>query len=129
MLTFVGVGIIHCGCTHSQQLVLLVVQNKCPCSTSAENCCPHSDQHHDEENDCQDEDCCSLVYQHIEVDQLNVTQFHDVQVKFLSLLFSTFLPIEGFISGVNECFSEIKNHSPPGLLKIPLIYAHSQLRL
>jgi len=132
MLTFAGIGIFHCGCTQSQGLVVMAVQTTCPaCTTSAKDCCPHNDHHHDEESDgCHDDDCCSLKYQYLTVDQLSATQCHDIQPKVLSLFFSSFLSVDGFTAGVRECFTIVKNHSPPpDLLKIPLIYIHDQLRL
>ena len=131
--TFVGIGVFHCGCTQSQGWV--VMATTCPpCSKTAENCCPHGDRHHDEEkneqeNGCQDDDCCSVEYQYLKVDQLNVTHSHDVQAKVLSLFSSPFLSTDGYINGIRNCYAVIKNHSPPGLLKIPLIYIYAQLRL
>ena len=129
LLTYVGVGVYHCGCTHSERLVMMAFQPVCPCNNSAEDCCTHHDSHHNDENDCGDEDCCSLAYQRIEVDQLYGAQFQDVQVKVLSLFFSPVTLVDCFVTGIEERFIQIKNHSPPGLLKIPIIYLHSQLRL
>ena len=131
----VGVGYFHCGCTQSQGWIVLAIRNTCPpCSRATEDCCPHSDQHHDEENGvqnngCQNNDCCSVEYQYLKVDQLSVTHSHDVQAKALTLLFSHCLSVDGYITDIRECYATIKNHSPPGLLKIPLIYIYAQLRL
>lgn len=131
--TFVGIGIYNCNCTHSQRMVLLLVQPSCQCDNSAEKCCTHnrhrhSDEHSDEEHD--HDDCCSLVYQYMDIDQLMVTQHHDGQAKVLSLFFTPFSWVNGFTASIGECFAVIKNHSPPpDLLKIPLIYLQGQLRL
>jgi hypothetical protein len=111
----------------------MFVQPSCQCENSAGKCCSHthhlpSDEHHDEEQ-TEHDDCCSLVYQHIDIDQLTVAHHYDIQAKVLSLFFSPFLWIENFATGVNECFAVFKNHSPPPLIKIPLIYLQGQLRL
>ena len=119
MSTLVGVGIFDCGCTNSQQFVVLNVQTTCPpCSKSTESCCSHSERHdekHDDENDettDDDEDCCSLSYQYVVVDQLNITksQSFNNQLKELPLFtLSSASPI----SGIKECYALAKNHSPP----------------
>lgn len=131
MLTFLGIAIYHCSCTHSQGLVVMAIQTGCPpCSSSAENCCSHNGHHHDEDNDCEEGDCCSLDYQYLKIDQLKVDQFHNSHLKVFSLLFSPFLSVDDFTIGIKDDFAAIKNHSPPsGLLKIPLIYMYAQLRL
>ena len=128
-LTFVGTGIYHCGCTHTPQMVLLAFQTTCPCSSSDEDCCPHHKAHHDDENCDEDEDCCSLSYQRTEIDPYHVTRLHDVQAKVLSLFFLPFTSVDGFITGISDCFTQISERPPPGLLKTLLIYMHSQLRL
>ena len=129
MLTL-GIGIYHCGCTHSQQLAMLAINTEClPCSKSAESCCPHSDSypHHDEENHCQDDDCCSLKYQYIDVDQLNIIKQYDVQFKAITLFY---LPFTSINNGIIECSALAKNHSPPpDLFKLPIIYQYRQLLL
>jgi len=131
MLTFVGVGIFHCGCTHSQGLVVMAVQTACPpCTGTTESCCSHNDQYHDDDtSNCEDEDCCTVEYQFLDVDQLNVSQFHEVKAKVVSLAFSPFLLFDSFYSAVSERFIEIKNNSPPVLFNIPFIYMYAQLRL
>ena len=131
--TFSGIGIYDCNCTHSKRLVLMFFQPSCQCVATTESCCSHhhhqdSDEHPDDEQN-NHEDCCFLVYQHIDIDQLTVAQHHDFQAKILSLFFSPFLWIENFTEGINDCFAVFKNHSPPPLLKIPLIYFQGQLRL
>ena len=130
---FSGIGIYNCNCTHTQRLVFLFVQPSCQCETSAESCCSHHDhQYADEHPDYEQiepDDCCFLVFQHIDIDQLTVSQHYDFQAKVLSLFISPFVWIEHFAAGVNECFAVFKNHSPPPLFKIPLIYLQSQLRL
>ena len=129
MLTL-GIGIYYCGCTHSQQLAVLAVNTECPpCSKSVESCCPHSDSqpHQDEENSCQNDDCCSLEYQYIDVDQLNIAKSYSAQFK-TATLFS--LPLASINNGIKECSSLAKNHSPPpDLFKPPIIYLHRQLLL
>ena len=128
--TFVGIGVLRCGCTHSQRIVMMSVHSLCLCSNSPEKCCQHNDQHHeeDEEDDCEN-DCCSLEYKYVDVDQLNIKQFHIHPTKVLSLLLFPLLPLNGLNDGIKEYAVAVKNNSPPpGLLKIPLIYKHSQLR-
>ena len=127
-LSFVGVGIFHCGCTNSRQLVLMAFHTTCPsCSNSGDSCCHHNDQHHHDEDDCDEDGCCMPEYKHIDIEYLNVEKYKDVQAKVL-ILFT--LPVVGLISEIKESFVVIKNNSPPDrLLKIPLIYLHSQLRL
>ena len=131
--TLVGIGVFHCDCTHSQRMVVGAFRYTCPlCCNSDDSCCRHNHRQHDEQSEKSGEehDCCSLVYQHVEVDQLSVVQYYDFQAKVLSLFFSPCLLIEGFATGIKECSAAIKNHSPPsGLLKIPVIYLHGQLRL
>ena len=132
MMTFFGIGVIRCGCTNSQRLVMMSFHPSCLCSDSDEDCCQHNHRHHDENKEpcCQDENCCSLVYKHVDIDHLIITQFNDHPAKILSLLFSPYLPVNAFIDSIKECATEVKNNSPPlCLLKIPLIYMHSQLRL
>jgi len=132
--TFSGIGIYNCNCTHSQRIVFMFVQPSCQCETSTERCCSHnhhqhSDEHPNRNHIIDDEDCCSLISQQIDIDQLTVAHHYDIQAKVLSLFFSPFLWIENFATGVNECFAVFKNHSPPALIKIPLIYLQGQLRL
>ena len=137
VMTFVGIGIFRCGCTQSQQLVVMSVQTACPpCSSSTESCCPHSDQYQhekddDRENGCQENDCCLLEYQYMEVDQLLVAHFQDIRAKALSLVFFPVISVYyGMTTTFNECTVNVKNNSPPrDLLKVPLIYLHAQLRL
>ena len=127
---FMGIGIFSCSCTHSQQLVMMSVHPSCQCSNSVENCCRHNEHHSDDEedDDCGD-DCCSLVFQYMDVDQLNITKSLNQPTKVLSFLFSP-LSIDGLITSIKECTVAVKNNSPPfGLFKIPLIYMYGQLRL
>ena len=131
--TFSGIGIYNCNCTHTKRLVLMFVQPSCQCETTAGHCCSHdhqqcSDEHHDKEVDGHD-DCCFPVPQNIDIDQLTVVKQFDIQEKVLSLFFSSSVLTNDFISGINACFTVFKNHSPPTLLKIPIIYLQSQLRL
>ena len=129
--TFVGTGVYHCACTHSQRLVIMSVHLSCQCSSSPETCCPHNDQHHhgEDEDDCGN-DCCSLEYQNVDVDQLIGKHFYNHLTKVLSLLFYPFLPVNGLNGNVKEYTFAVNNHSPPpDLLKVPLIYMHRQLRL
>jgi len=125
-----GVGIYFCGCTHSQQLAVLAINTECPsCSKSAESCCPHSDNypHQDEENSCQDDGCCSLEYQYIDVDQLNATKQYNAQFKAIILFY---LPFASINNGIKESSAFATNHSPPpDLFNPPIIYLHSQLLL
>ena len=131
MAAMVGVGTYHCGCAQSQGWVVMAVRTACPgCTTSTENCCQHNAHHHDDESDgCQDDDCCSLKYHYLKVDQVSVTQSHDIQTKVLSLFFLPFISVDNSITGVRDLIDQNKNHPPPGLLKIPLIFLHGQLRL
>ena len=124
--SLVGIGIFHCGCTNSQQLVFFTVKDaSCPlCTKSADVCCSHNEPHHDEENDEHEDGCCSLEYQYVDADQLIFTQFNDAKAKILTLLP---LSADCLITSIKECFAFTKIHSPP--LKIPLIYLHAQLRL
>ena len=130
--TFVGIGVFRCDCTHTKRIVMLSVQPSCQCSNSHEKCCSHNDQFHNEEEedvDC-DHNCCSLEYQYVDVDQLNSKHFHNYQTKVLSLLFFPQFPVHGLNVGIKENVVAVRNNSPPpGLLKIPLIYKHRQLRL
>ena len=121
MLTFVGIVIHYCGCTQSQQLIVLAIQNECqPCSSVADSCCPHGDP----QNQCREDECCFITYQ---FDQLRATQPNNEHAKVLSLFF---LPFVGLITGSRERSSLKKNHSPPpDLLKTSIIYLHRQLRL
>ena len=131
---FSGIGVYNCNCTHTKRLVLMFFQPSCQCNTSIESCCPHhhddqhSDNHHDDQQPEHDA-CCFLIYQPINTDQLTVSQHDDIQAKILSLFFSPLVWIENFTAGVNDGFAAVKNHSPPPLLKIPLIYWQGQLRL
>ena len=131
--SFVGIGVIHCGCTHSQRLVMMSVHPSCLCSSSVETCCPHNDQYHDdeeeEEEDCGN-DCCFVEYQYVEIDQLNVKHSQNHSTKVLSMFFFPLLPVHGLIDDAKEYTVAVNNHSPPSdFLKIPLIYMHRQLRL
>ena len=129
---FVGVGIIRCGCTDTQRLVLMSFHPSCLCSNSTNDCCRHNDQHHDEDHEpgCQDEDCCSFMYKYVNVDHLNVTQFNDHPTKVLSLLLFPHFLVNRLINSFKGYTFGIKNNSPPFcLLQIPLIYIHRQLRL
>ena len=131
MLTFVNVGIFNCGCTDSQQFVVLNVQTTCPpCSNTTESCCPHNEHNNEEDiEENEDDDCCSLSFQYIVVDQLNITKLQSFnnQPKVLTLYT---LPLITLISDIKECVTFTKNHSPPfNLLKIPVIYLYGQLRL
>ena len=129
--TFVGIGVVRCSCTDSQRLVMMSFHPSCMCSDSAEDCCPHNNRHHDEdkESGCHDEDCCSLVYKCVNIDHLIVTKFIDHQTKVFSLLFFPCKLNNVLTDIAKESSSDVKNNSPPGLLKIPIIYLHSQLRL
>jgi len=130
--TFVGVGVIRCGCTNSQRLIVLSFHPSCLCSDSTDDCCQHNDQHNDddEETDCDDKDCCSFMYKYVNVDHLNVKQFGDHTTKGLSLLFFPLVAVNGWIANICRYALDVKNNSPPLiLLKTPLIYMHSQLRL
>ena len=130
--TFVGIGVIRCGCTDSQRLVMMSFHPSCLCSDATEDCCTHNDLHHDEdkESDCQDEDCCSFVYEYVNVDHLIVSQFIDHPTKVFSLLFFPCILNNVLIDITKECSSDVKNNSPPlCLLKTPLIYMYNQLRL
>ena len=128
VLTIFDVGIFNCGCTHSQQFVILNVQTTCPpCSKSTESCCAHHEEYDEEDNE---DDCCPLLRQYVVVDQLNVTnsqQSHGNQSTSIALFA---FPFSNVISGITEGYPLTKNHSPPqSLLKIPAIYLYGQLRL
>ena len=131
--TIVGIGVIRCGCTHSQRLVMLSFYPSCLCSSSDEDCCAHNENHHDdhvhEDFGCMDNDCCSLVYQYMDVDQLNVSYIHDYPTKNVTSLFFPLLSVDILMDNMQQCVATIKNNSPPGILKIPLIFMHRQLRL
>ena len=130
--TLVGVGVIRCGCTNSQQLVVLSFHPSCLCSDADDHCCPHNDRHHDEDEEtvCQDKDCCSFVYKYVNVDHLNVKQSNDYIAKALTLLFVPCVVFNGLTDSIYGYPVDVKNNSPPFcLLKIPLIYMHGQLRL
>ena len=130
--TFVGIGVIRCGCTHSQRLVMMSVQPSCLCSASVETCCSHHEQYDDDaeaEETC-GEECCFIAYQYVEADQLNTKHFHNHSTKVLSLLFSPLLPMQGFGAGFKECTFAVNINSPPTeIFKIPIFYLHQQLRL
>jgi len=127
---FVNVGMINCGCTHSQRMVMMSTHLSCICSHSIGNCCSHNDQHHhDEEEDCGN-GCCYVVNQNLEVDQLNVKQSHESSAKFFSLFLFPVYSIDGLITSIKDRADAIKNNSPPlGLFNIPLFYMYAQLRL
>jgi len=128
MLTFVGVVIHYCSCTQSKQLVVLAMQNECPpCSSAAEDCCPHGDPNHNFENNCREDECCLITYQFTNVDQLRATQPNNEHAKVLSLFF---LPFVSLITVSRERSALTKNHSPPpNLLKTSIIHLYRQLRL
>ena len=129
MLTFVGIGIYHCGCTQSQQLAVWSIQTECPpCSSTVEKCCPHGEPHHFELNSCGEDECCLLAYQYASVDQLYVTQPNNDQAKVLSLFF---LPFVVLIAGVRResIFCKRIHSPPPNFATTPIIYLHRQLRL
>ncbi len=126
--TFVGIGIVRCYCTHSQRLVMMPVQPSCQCCNSSKSCCQTENKQPGKKHNCK-KDCCSLIYKYVEVDQLSSTQFYDMLTKVLSLLFSPLLSVDDLMVSIKE-YATIKiNSPPPGLLKIPLIYMHGQLRL
>jgi len=109
---------------------MMSVLPSCQYSDFVESCYPHNELHSDEEedDDCGN-DCCSLLYQFIDVDQLNVIQSNNQPTKVLSFLFFP-LSIDGLITDIKESAVTVKNNSPPsGLFKIPLIYMYGQLRL
>ena len=124
----VGIGVIRCGCTDSQQLALAFFRSSCLCSKLVEECCPHNDQFSDldEENECDEGECCLVLFQYIEVDQLNTSQFRD---KIWLLSFFPILSVNGLIFDTKKSFVGIKNNSPPLLTALSIIYLHSQLRL
>ena len=129
--TFVGIGVLRCGCTHSQRIVMMSVHSSCLCNGSLEKCCRHNDHFHedDEEDDCEN-DCCSLEYQYVDVDQLNTKHAQNRTTKILSLLFFPLLSDHGLSAGFKENTIAVNNNSPPpDIFKIPIIYMHGQLRL
>jgi len=100
-----------------------------------EKCCPHHDDYQNDEedeeekNDCGN-NCCSLEYQYVDADQLNKIQSYNHSTKVLSFHSFSHSLAHGLNAQVKECTFAVKNNSPPPeLLKIPLIYMHSQLRL
>ena len=131
----VGIGVIHCGCTHSQRMVMWSLHPACMCNESDEDCCAHNEHHENKDNDpedfgCRDNDCCSLKYQFVDVDQLNATHCYDYFTKILSLFFFPLLSVHLLLDNMQQWDATIKNNSPPaGILKIPLIYMNRQLRL
>ena len=133
--TFVGIGVFHCGCTDSQRVVVLTAQNGCFCSNLNDECCPHSEQHqrhhHEEESGCEhDHECCTFVYQYVDIDQMIVKQGNDRSTKTFSYYSFSFLSINGWINDIKKCGIAVKNNSPPPFLrKIPIIYLFAQLRL
>ena len=132
--TFIGIGSFRCDCTHSKRIVMLLMQPSCPCSSSPEKCCSHNDRyHHDEKDDNEndhEDNCCSLEYQYLDVDQLNIIQSLNHQAKVLLLHIIPFFTTNNLNLNIIEYADAVKNNSPPPtLLKIPLIYKHRQLRL
>jgi len=130
--TIVGIGVIRCGCTDSQRLVVLSIHPSCLCSSSENDCCQHNEQHNDHEHEdfgCMDNDCCSLVYQHMDVDQLIISYTHDYPAKNVASLFFPILSVDILMDNVKQCVAIINNNSPPVFFKIPLIFMHRQLRL
>jgi len=130
--TFVGVGVVRCGCTNSHKLVILSFHPSCLCSDSADDCCPHNDQYQDVhgKTGCHDENCCSVVYKYVNAVHLKVTPFNDHPAKVVSLLFFSHISVNKLFDNIKECAADIRNNSPPFFsLKIPLIYMHGQLRL
>jgi hypothetical protein len=133
--TIVGIGIIRCGCTHSQRLVMMYLHPSCLCRASNDDCCQHNSQHHDEQNqNCEpgyhEKDCCTFVLKHVDIDHLNVTQYNDHPTKIITLLFSPLVSVDVLMDSIKEYAGFIKNNSPSAvILKIPLIYAYSQLLL
>ena len=134
MLTIIRIGVFYCGCTQSQQFVVVSAQSTCPpCSSSSEGCCQHNDHygdknaHEEEDEDDEEEACCSLAFQYVEIDQLKVNQPYIEQAREMTIFA---LPYANLISNVKERWLLTKIHSPPpNLLKIPVIYVYGQLRL
>jgi len=129
--TFVGIGVNHCGCTHSQRIVMMSVARSCICSNSIETCCPHNDHYSEgvKKDDC-GSDCCSLEYQYVEIDQMSVKQSNNHSAKDSSLFVLPFLSVHGWNASFNTRALAANNNSPPDdLFKISVVYLHMQLRL
>jgi hypothetical protein len=117
------IGVFHCGCIHSEQLVMLSGRAAFPCSSSGKDCC----RHHEEEDKT---GCCPLQYKSFEIDRQTVARNDNLRARELSLPFSPFVPAGGWAADTWEYAAAGAKHSPPpDLYKIPLIYLHTQLRL
>ena len=114
----IGIGVYNCRCSHNGQIVLFAHKD---CTCHHEHGCGH-DQDQDEEN------CCDVKYQVLQVDQdMNDNIF---TLSGYSIATVLFLPV-ALVTVPAPHFAAGHNHDPPLLayFSSPDIYCLSQLRL